>query len=218
MFWIIDLIIVLLLALFVFLGYKRGLAKCVIRIVSTVVAIVLALILFNPVSNWVIKNTEFDDNIKSSITQAIQKDVAEDGQVKEDSNLPDTMVERINEQIKTNVNNTKEAAVDTVSTEISVLAVKICVGFGIFIAVKIILLIVMAIFSIITEIPVIKQIDKLGGVIYGILETAVIVFVVFGIISAISPMIENTGLISMINKSVLGSVLYNNNILMKLIF
>lgn len=218
MFWIIDLIIVGLLALLVFLGYKKGLAKCAIKLLSTVIALVLALILFKPVSNWVINNTEIDDNIKSSITQIIQKDVEEDGEVKDDTNLPETMVEHINEQIKTNVNNTKEAVVDTASTEVSLIAVKVLVGFGIFIAVKIVLLIVLAIFSVITELPVIKQIDKAGGIVYGILETAVIVFVVFGIISAISPMIESTGLIEMINKSIIGSVLYNNNILMKIIF
>lgn len=216
--WIIDLIIIGLLALLVFLGYKRGLAKCAIKVLSTIIAIILALILFKPVSNWVIKNTEIDDNIKNSITQTIQKDVEEDGKVKDDTNLPETMVDHINEQIKTSVNNTKEAVVESVATEVSIIAVNVIVGLGIFIVVKLILLIVNAIFSVITELPVIKQIDKVGGIAYGILETLVIVFVIFAIISAISPMIEKTGLVAMINKSILGNALYNNNLLMKIIF
>ena len=39
----------------------------------------------------------------------------------------------------------------------------------------------------------------------------------FAIISFISPMIESSGLIEAINKSILGSALYNNNLLLNII-
>ena len=216
--WIVDLVILAILALCVLLGYKRGLAKCAIKILSFVIALIVAFVFFRPISNWVIQNTEFDDNIKNSITHIIQDDVEEDGELKEDSNLPQSMVEHINEEIKAGVNQTKENAVNTVANEISIIAVNICVAVGLFIATKLILLIVNAIFSLITDLPILKQIDKTGGIIYGVLEATIIVFAVFAVISAISPIIENTGLIAMINKSVLGSILYNNNLLMKIIF
>ena len=54
---IIDLIIVGILGLSIFFGYKKGLTKCVIKILSFVIALVVAFILFKPVSNFVIKNT-----------------------------------------------------------------------------------------------------------------------------------------------------------------
>ena len=41
MFWIIDLIILVILALCVFFGYKRGLAKCAIKILSFIIALVI---------------------------------------------------------------------------------------------------------------------------------------------------------------------------------
>lgn len=216
MFWIIDLIIIAILALCVFLGYKRGLAKCVIKIISFVLAIVIAFMFFKPVGNIIKDKTEIDDNIKTSITKVIDEDVQENGEVKEESNLPQSMIEHINEEIKTNVNKTKESVVATAAEEISNITINVIAWIGIFIVVRIALLIVTLVFSILTEVPVIKQADKIGGIIYGILQAAVIVCVVFTIISFISPMIEQTGLVEMINKSFIGSVIYNYNPIMKL--
>ena len=216
--WIIDIIILIILGLCVLLGYKRGLAKCVIKILSFVIAIVVAFALFKPISNWIINNTEFDDSIRNAISQTVKEEVQESGKVKEESNLPQSMVEYINEEIKTNVSQTKETVVNNIAQEVSVLAVNVCAWIGIFILTRIALLIVTAIFSLITDLPVLKQIDKAGGIIYGILEALVIVFVIFGIISFISPMIENTQLIAAINKSIIGSALYNNNVLLKIVF
>ena len=126
------------------------------------------------------------------------------------------MIQHINEEIKENVNKTKETVVNTAAEEISNTAINVISWIGIFIVVRILLLIITLIFSILTEIPVLKQIDKTGGIIYGILQAAVIVFVIFTIISFISPMIEKTGIVSMINKSFIGSVLYNYNPILKL--
>ena len=216
MFWIIDLIILIILALCVFLGYKKGLAKCVIKIISFVLALVISFMFFKPVGNLIKEKTEIDDNIKTSITQIIEKDTEENGQIKEDSNLPESMVEHINEEIKTNVNKTKETVVNTAAEEISNTAVNVIAWIGIFIVVRVALLVITLVFSILTEVPVLKQVDKIGGIVYGILQATVIILVAFTIISFISPMIEQTGLVSMINKSFVGSVLYNNNPIMKL--
>ena len=216
MFWIVDLIIVLILLLCLFLGYKRGLAKCIIKILSFIIAIIVAFVFYKPVSNLIIDNTEIDDNIRNSITQIIQKDVEEEGEVKEDTNLPTSMIEHINKEIKNNVENTKETVVNNVANEVAATSVNVISWLGLFILTKLVLFIVSLLTSALTELPILKQIDKIGGVIYGILEAGVIVFVAFAIISYISPMIENTGLVKTINKSIIGSVLYNNNPIMKI--
>ena len=217
MFWIVDLIILIIFALCIFTGYKKGLAKCLIKVLSFVIALVVAIALFKPVSNIVIEKTEFDDNIKNSITQIIADDVEETGEVKEDTNLPQSMVNFLNEKIKASTEETKQVVVNNVANEVATIAVNVCVALGLFIAVRLILLVVSGIFSMITELPILKQIDKAGGVVYGILHALVIIFVVFAIISFVSPIIENTQLITTINKSIIGSVMYNNNLLLKII-
>lgn len=215
---IIDLIILGLILLCVLLGYKKGLTKCVIKVLSFVIAIIIAVVLFKPISNFVINNTQIDDNIKNSIVEIVAVDVEESGKVKEDSNLPKSIVNNINEKIENSVNETKATVINTVAEQISKTAVNVCVGIGIFIVARIALIFVSALSSLITDLPIIKQFDKLGGVIYGLLEALIIIFIIFAIISFISPIIEGSGIITAINKSILGSVFYNNNLLMNIIF
>ena len=101
--------------------------------------------------------------------------------------------------------------------KIAIIAVNVCVALGLFIIARIALMFVSAISSLVTDLPIIKQVDKTGGIIYGLIEALLILFIIFAIISFISPMIEGSGLITAINKSILGSVLYNNNLLLNII-
>ena len=214
---IIDLIILGIIILCVFFGYKKGLTKCIIKILSFVIALAIAFVLFRPVSNFIINNTTLDDNIKNSIVSIVEEDVSENGQVKEDSNLPKSMVEHINETINNSIDETKTTVVNTVAEQISVGIINVLVAIGLFIIARIALMFVSALSSIITDLPIIKQVDKIGGVAYGLVESLIIIFIAFAVISFISPMIESSGLIVAINKSILGSVLYNNNLLLNII-
>ena len=59
---IVDLIIVGILVLCIFLGYKRGLTGSLLKIVTFLLALIIAFILFKPVSNFIINNTKLDEN------------------------------------------------------------------------------------------------------------------------------------------------------------
>lgn len=215
---IVDLIIIGLIVLCVLLGYKKGLTKCIIKILSFVIAIIVAFVLFKPISGFVINNTKIDDNIKNSIVELVQNDVSEDGKVNEDSSLPKSIVNHINEEIQTSVNETKITVVNTVAEQVSKTIVNVGVAIGLFIITRIALIFVSAISSMVTDLPIIKQFDKAGGIIYGLLEALIIIFIIFAVISFISPMIEGSGLITAINKSIIGSIFYNNNLLLNIIF
>ena len=215
---IIDLVVVALIILSIFTGYKKGLTKCLIKILSFVVAIVIAALFFRPVGDFIIARTEIDDNIKASIINLVKDDVQETGKIKEDSNLPKTMVDNINESISKAVDDTKMTVVENAADGIAITTVHIGVAILLFIIVRIALGIISLLSEAITNLPVIKQFDKAGGLIYGLLRGSIIVFVILAVISLISPMIEQTGLISAINNSVITNVLYNNNLFLKLLF
>ena len=214
---IIDLIIVAILAICIFFGYKNGLTKSLIKILSFVIAVIVAAIFFKPVSNYIIENTEIDNNIRQAVIDTISHDVEEDGEVKEDSNLPRAMVDYINNSVKTAVNETKNTVVNTVADNIAVTAINVGTAVGIFIIARIILLVISALSNILTDLPIIKQFDKTGGILYGLIKALLIIFIVFAVISLISPAIEKTGIIEAINKSFIGSFLYDNNLLLKIV-
>ena len=68
---IIDLVIILIFALFTFIGYKQGLAKAIIKIASFFIAIILAFTLCNPISNIVIEKTNIDESIENTIIEKV---------------------------------------------------------------------------------------------------------------------------------------------------
>jgi uncharacterized membrane protein required for colicin V production len=216
---IIDIVIVLIIALCVFFGYKRGLTGSLLKILSFVLAIVIAFILFKPVSNFVINNTTWDDSIKESIQQFItEKITAEEETGEANTDLPKVIVDYIDETMAESANEAKEVAIENTAQSVTTLIVNAGVWIAVFIIARILLIFIKFITALIAKLPVIKQCDKLGGIIYGVLEAFVILYVILAIISFISPTLNNAEFIDSINKSFIGSMLYNNNLLLKILF
>ena len=83
-----------------------------------------------------------------------------------------------------------------------------------FIIARIALIVLKFITALIAKLPVIKQFDKLGGIIYGLLEGLVITYLALALISFITPMTKGN-LSSDINKSYIwlskGMELFDNH-------
>lgn len=215
---IIDLIILAILGISIFMGYKNGLTKCVIKILSFFIALAVAAVLFKPVGNFIIDKTLIDEKIEDTIVNIVKDDIEENGEVKEDTNLPKTMVEYINDSVENAVNETKQNVVKTAAKGIAVATINVIVAILLFIITRVCLIFVSALSKIITDLPIIKQFDKLGGIVYGTVKALIIIFAIFAIISLISPLIDQTGIVIAIDKAFIGSMLYNNNLLLKIIF
>ena len=142
---VLDLIIILVILLFTFLGYRKGLVKTAISILSFLIALVISIILYKTVGNIIINNTQIDENIEKTISSKItMADLEEKYEM-----LPESLI---------------EAGETTINDLAATLAEKIIyiVSFIVlFIALKIALIFVKFLAGIITKIPVIKQFDKL---------------------------------------------------------
>ena len=210
--FLVDLIIIAIMALCIFLGYKRGLIGVAFKIVSFLIALVVTVILYIPVSNFVINNTQIDDSIKNAIVEKFAEEKIVEN--KEESAMPNMIVEYIDSY----TTDVKNVGIEVVAQNISVILVKLMVGLVLFLVVRIALIFVKAIISVVEKIPVLKQFNKAGGIIYGILEGLIIIYIILTIISVISPMISNTGILAAINSSFIGRFMYNHNVLLELIF
>ena len=202
---IIDLIIVAIILLFTFLGYKRGLIKVAIKLCTFIIAIIVAFVLYKPISNVVIENTGIDESIETAITNRILPEGASvDEEVELSNDLPSVILKN------------GENTVQSIATSFSNTIIEAICFFIIFIAVKIILKFITALADLIAKLPILKQFNALGGTIYGVLEGLFLVFVGFAIISLIAPLID-VSILEAINSSTLGSIFYNNNILLNFI-
>ena len=211
---IVDLIIVGILVLCVFLGYKRGLTGSLLKIVTFLLALIIAFILFKPVSNFIINNTKLDENLESSIKSMFLEVEENDTS----SNMPTAMTDYINKVIEDAADDAKTAVVETAARDVAISIINLGVVIVVYIIARIILIFVKGIASLITKLPVIKQFDKLGGIIFGLLKALVIIYVILAIISFVSPIITDSGVIDAINQSFIGKGMYNNNILLEIVF
>ena len=209
---IVDIIILVIIILSIILGRHKGLTVCLVNFFSLIIALVVALMVYKPIANNLYENTPIGENVKEVIKQNIPMSEGEFG-ISDDSILPEGMKNYINEQAQ-NANEAKDEAIESVSTELSKEIINILSFVIVFIVVRAILLVVKILSKIITKLPVLKQIDHLGGAIVGAVEGVIFVYFAFAIISTISPVFENTQVLEQINNSYVGKMMYNNNIIM----
>lgn len=208
---IVDLVILGIFILCIIMGYVRGLTGSLIKIVSFVLSLIIAFVLFIPISNLIIDNTQIDENIEQTIREMIV------GNTEEEQKMPEAITDYITEQVENASDSAKEAIADNTAREVSLTIVKAGTWIVLFIVARILLILLRFITSLIAKLPVIKQFDKLGGIIYGILEGLIIIYVILAIISFVSPMMNGI-LANAIEESYVGSMMYNNNLLLKIIF
>lgn len=188
---VLDLIIVLLLVINIIIGYKKGLVEVVFNICAFIIALVVALILYKPVSNIVIKNTNIYGKVRETIVnnnneeeQSIVKDVQ---------------------------NKTKEQLADVISIK----AVNIIVAIVLFIIARIAVILLKTVLEGIAELPIIKQFNQIGGIGYGILKGFLLIYILVTLLFFVNAIVGNNKVSAVVEESFITKVLYENNIIVK---
>lgn len=197
---VLDLIIILIIAIFTFFGYKQGLVKTAIKILAFFIALIVSIMLYKVVGDLIIKNTTIDENIKSAIISRV---------------LPEDYEEKI-AILPSSIIESGEVTINDLANSITEKIIYATVFIVLFIVLKVVLRFVTLLTDLITKLPIIKQFDKTGGIIYGILKGLIIVTIIFAVISLISPFID-VKYINQINNSYLSAIFYKHNLLIKLI-
>lgn len=217
MFIVVDLIIIAIFALCILLGYKRGLAGCLIKVLAFFIALAISIVLFKPAAAIVTSTTQIDENIQTSIVEVFEKDEeANKENEKEENKSP--IMEYIADKAEDATEEKKKEIVNNTATDISIKIIDVLCFIAIFVVARILLGFIKILADLITKLPIIKQCDKIGGVIYGILQSFVIVFIALALITFISTMTGNYEVLELVNKSYIGSILNSNNILLRIIF
>ena len=216
MFLAVDLIILAIFALCIFMGYKRGLAGCLIKVLAFFIAIIVSAILFKPAAAIVTSTTQIDENIQTSIVNVFEKEEAENKDKDEDEASP--IMKYISEKTEEATAEKKKEIVNNAAREISLKIIDVLCFIVIFGIARIVLVFIKILADLITKLPLIKECDKIGGVVYGILQALVIIFIALALITFISTMIGNYSVVELIEKSYIGRILNDYNILLNVIF
>ncbi len=179
---IIDIILVAIVALSAFLGYKKGLVELGARLFAGIIAIILTLIVYKPIANVVISNSNIDERIENIIIEKTNEIVDKNTPTSDNKYIQDT-TESVANQIKGEIS--KEQA-NSISKNV-IYAGSIII---IFILIKIILTIVIKLLDTVAELPILKQFNEVGGLAYGLIRGLLIITIfitIIGIFININP-------------------------------
>ena len=210
---ILDLIIVAIIASNIFICYKKGLVKLAVGLVAVLVAIILSVILYKPVSNLIIKNTGIDKKIENVIIENFSSDTQNGGETKY-VGVIDYLEKYANDAVTKTQNEIVYETAGTMAVKIT----NIIVLLAIFIIVRAVLVLLTFVSDAITSLPLIKQFNEVGGVIYGIIKAFLIVYIILAIVFLIVLVSGNSTISDMISSSHITKFFYENNLLLKIIF
>lgn len=197
--YIIDLILIAIIALFTFIGYKKGLIKVAFGLVSFILAIAISVIIYKPVSNFIINYTSIDDSIEALITERLDSS--------------ETTQEETENIVSNYYNNIKNASTSVIANGMSKTIINVSCMLIVFIVTKIILFFFRFAGDLIAKLPLIKQFNSAGGFIYGLLKGFIIIYGLLALIAILSPIININEIVTIINKSIITNIMYNNNII-----
>lgn len=210
---ILDIILVAIIALNIFICYKKGLVKLAVGLIAFAAAIILALILYKPVSSLIIENTEIDENIEQAIINNFSGDTQENEEVKYVS-----VLDYLQKYVDDAVNKTQTEIVTQTAGMMAVKIINVVVLIGIFIIVRAVLVLLTFISDIITSLPILKQFNEVGGILYGAIKALLIIYVVLAIVFLIICYTNNSTISEAINSSYITRFFYDHNLLLNIIF
>ena len=210
---ILDIILVAIIALNVFICYKKGLVKLAVGLIAVLVSVILAVLLYKPVSNIIINNTELDEKIKSAITENFVNE-EETTEETEDNGF----MKYIEKYVEDPVNKTKNELVIEASGVIATKLIDIIAMVSIFIVARLVLILLTFVTDMITSLPILKQFNELGGILYGLIKALLIIYVLLAIAFFIVYTTGSTGLADAIANSFITKFFYNNNLLLSILF
>ena len=217
----LDLIVIGIIVLFMYLGYRHGLIRTVFSLVSFVLAISLAIYLFPIVADWLTEISVYDA-LKDYIMRTMNLSDAAQYQSEEviaNLPLPDLIRGFLYEHNTPNVFELLNVSTieEYIAAYFARLAINIISKVAVFIIVKFTLSLLAGVLDLVARLPVIKQFNKGGGMLLGFTLGLIIVWI--GLAVMILFFLDPTGpeLMTMLDNSLVVGWIYENNPIMRVL-
>ena len=195
---VVDLIILAIIAISVYHGYKKGLVSLAIKFCAFLISLIITFVLYIPIGNLIINTTNIDESIENAIYSKVNETIQND----DDQGATSDLIEKA-----------KNGMLSESARNMSINIVYGGVILILFIAIRIILIFITALANTITKLPIIDQFNKAGGILYGVIRGTLIIYIALFIIGFVGEINPKNQLHKEINQSYIGKVMYENNIL-----
>ena len=177
----------------------------IFSICAFLVAIIITVLLYKPVSNIIIENTDIKDNIKSMIINNSKENENKEGT---DTNYIQKYIENT---VKEVTEDAKTKATEVIAENIATKGIEILTCIILFILTRIVLVILKFLTETLANIPIVKQCNEIGGLVYGIIKGLIIIYLLLTIIFLVISINGNGLIANAIEESYITKFLYNNN-------
>lgn len=212
---ITDIIIIALIALGVFFGYKKGLVGILIGVASLILSIILAFVLQGPVSEY-LYSTPVGTSIESKVTEFVNDTLSSENNENVDSEDNTKKENDFFSKVIQDATNSEDT-VKEASKNITMFILKGITFIGIFILVRIICYILQMILNIVFDLPILHSVNKFGGMAINLVATLLKLWILLAAIQLISSVVAIDFITNLINQSYLTKLLYENNILLNIL-
>lgn len=198
---IIDIILVAILLISAFLGYKKGLVKLGTRLFAGIIAIIITIILYIPISEIIINNTQIDEKIQSTFIQNTTSILNKENE--QNNNIEEKVTNNITNHITNEI-------IPQEANKISKNIVKAITAIVLFIIIKIILSIIISLLDCVANLPLLKQFNEIGGIIYGLVRGIIIIAILVILMSTFARINPSSKVSNNIQNSYITKFLYKN--------
>ena len=200
--------VVAFLALTAMYGYSRGMVKIVLSMAAMIITIVLTTILTVPVGAILKATTPIYDNMYEKISETIEESEITDIESVKELDLPDLIIDKIMEEEEA-INDVKKY----VATQVTDTAYTAGVFLVLLIVVYIVVKIAITMLDFVAKLPLIKEVNKLGGLLIGLIYGLTIIWAACLVLTMFSSKPWAQDIYAQINDNQLLSFIYNNNLI-----
>ena len=208
-------------------GYRKGFIKIIISFLSIILTFWLVSVVTPYISHYLVENTELYQGVKNQISEAFAEDNA-----RYDNTIPENQVKtiqsyRVPEVMKTTlISNNNESMYETlmvsafedyVSSFVARVVLNVFAFVCTFLMITIFLRMTFFSMELLGRLPIVKGINKTAGLFLGFAEGILIVWVLFLGATVFAGNRVGARFFEQINENAFLSLLYNCNILLKLV-
>lgn len=222
-----DLFVLLIIGFETFRSFKQGMVRSVVSLAGWVVALIAAKLYYKLVAVYLVTHFKIFENLEQNLYTAFTKNLSSQAQLQQASDtgalggaiqLPKVLGGISKDLAAKSQDTINQMVYGDLSHRLAEMIIN---GLS-FMAIVLVILAVLSLFTYVADgimhLPLLKEANKLGGLVIGLLRGSVAVLVVMTMITFILPFMEKTWLIDSIQNSQIAIYFYNNNILLYLIY
>lgn len=219
----IDICIFAVLAINSAIGYYQGFIISVFSLAGIIISYFVARLYYPIIAQIILNNQVIYDKLRSFVDKRLYSmfegntDAFSSVSLYEGLNLPKPLLDLISKspRVGSYASEISENAIDIMSEALTGIFVDVISLIIAFIIARIAIMLIVRVLSLFSELPLLKQFNKILGLGFGLIKGVLIILIVFAILTPFISVSPNGLLAEGIFGSEVGYYLYDNNILLK---